>query len=115
MRKLVPTTIVTALLSVTFMAPTLVSSASADVKDCNSREICFWSGDTHTGKPTWRWEPANGRADLPGSLKFKVGAFSANVKGCFYGGGETRVANGGDFRVNYKNDFGSRMDSVGPC
>ncbi|MFC0843709.1 hypothetical protein ACFH04_08245 [Streptomyces noboritoensis] len=114
MKKAVPT-VIAGLVSLVCFAPPLVTSAVADRGDCNSREVCFWTGSTHVGKPQWRWEPGNGRMELPGSLKYKVGAFQANTKACFYGGGETRVVNGGDFRVKYTNDFGSRIDSVGPC
>ncbi len=77
--------------------------------------MCFYSGSDYSGK-SWEWTANSGYRDLPPALHDHVGSFVANTDACFiaYQPTEKRAVHNGDWRRDYRGDFGGRMDGVGP-
>ncbi|MFD4140426.1 peptidase inhibitor family I36 protein [Streptomyces sp. NPDC058572] len=102
----------TALLTVA--APASAQAAAA-VPACPGGSVCFFS-EADFGGSSWEWTAGSGYRDLPPSLHDHVGSFVASADACFiaYEPTEKRQARGGDWRRDYRGDFGGRMDAVAP-
>ncbi len=79
--------------------------------DCPDNTICLWTSNNFRGAP-WEWSPRHGYRDLPNDLHDNVGSFRANADGIFIADGERRTVLSGDYRRNYRQDFGGRMDAI---
>ncbi|OAR22236.1 hypothetical protein A8W25_21395 [Streptomyces sp. ERV7] len=92
----------------------LAAPAAAAVPSCTGGSICFFTGSDYNGR-SWEWVAKDGYHDMPADFHDKVGSFVANTDGCFinWDPKETRVVRNGDNRINYRSDFGGRIDGVG--
>ncbi|MER5728752.1 peptidase inhibitor family I36 protein [Streptomyces sp. NPDC002138] len=87
--------------------------AAAAAAPCPSGSVCFYTGADYGGQ-SWEWSPRSGYRDMPAHLHDHVGSFVANVDACFidWSPKATRQVRSGDWRRDYRNDFGGRIDAV---
>lgn len=97
--------------------PAVQSAAVAERPPaCPPGSVCFWEDGGYPGAPTWEWSVGTGHANMPESLHDDVGSFSSNAVACFldYDPRDEVQVIPGDYRQDYNNDFGSRIDAVHP-
>ncbi|MFD9483050.1 peptidase inhibitor family I36 protein [Streptomyces sp. NPDC059991] len=87
--------------------------AAPAAPSCTGGSICFYTGSRYDGR-SWEWVAKDGYHDMPAAFHDNVGSFVANVDGCFinWSPKETRVVRNGDNRIDYRSDFGGRIDGV---
>ncbi|WP_441247524.1 peptidase inhibitor family I36 protein [Kitasatospora sp. McL0602] len=104
-----------AALSLTALLLPATNAAADNPPPCNGGSICFYSEEGFSGE-SWEWPSGAGYRDMPSGLHDHVGSFVANTRACFINWDpvEKRDVVSGDWRSQYLDDFGGRIDGVGP-
>ncbi|SEF04595.1 peptidase inhibitor family I36 protein [Streptomyces sp. Ag109_O5-10] len=113
--KLRTWSLATALALTALVVPAQSASAhAAAAPSCPDGSVCFWSGEGFGGD-YWEWTARSGYRDMPPGLHDNVGSFVASTRACFvnWSPTEKRDVFNGDWRSQYRGDFGGRIDGVG--
>ncbi|MBH1934896.1 peptidase inhibitor family I36 protein [Streptomyces sp. AV19] len=89
------------------------AAPAANPPACPGGSVCFYSGTDFHGS-SWEWTANSGYHDMPAQLHDGVGSFVAATDACFinWQPKETRAVHNGDWRRQYKGDFGGKIDGV---
>jgi hypothetical protein len=101
------------------LAATPAGARTAAPASARAGDICLYTGANYSGR-WWCWRPGNGYVDVPPYLHDNVGSFVARANGCFINWisvphhKQTRRVLNGDYRRDYKSDFGGKIDAIAP-